>query len=40
MESEYFKRPVCMVIANSEAEATEKVFNALSDAGIEIRRWA
>lgn len=37
---EYFLRPICRVEAESETEATDKIFETLVNAGIEIRGWA
>ena len=38
-DKEFFLRPVCRVEAGSDAEATDKVLDALGAAGIEVRGW-
>jgi len=36
---EFFLRPVLRILAESDKEATEKIYNALTPAGIQIRGW-
>lgn len=37
---EFFLRPICRVEADTEAEATEKILEALFPRVCEIRGWA
>ncbi len=36
---EWFMSPVCRVEAETEWEATDKILEALTEAGIEVRGW-
>ena len=36
---EFFINPICKIEADSEAEATEKIYDLLTNNGIEIRGW-